>query len=216
MDDSNFHDRLSPSGSSRWLACPFSLRAPASPSSEASREGEEAHEWAGGCLTGERSITNCPKKFVAGVGMYISHVMENGVEPVVEERWSSLDIPGFSGRIDALLYSKRHLVVYDFKFGKWPVEAENNTQLLCYSAIGAEHFQVDTFHGVIVQPRAKSGPKIKVAEYTPKQVAKHRERVIEASTSEEKHTGDHCRFCTLRTTGQCEEGIIFGEIAGWR
>lgn len=211
------HYRLSPSKSSTWLVCPFSLTAPPSPPSKSAEEGTEAHDWAAGCVTGERSIVNAPKKFAAGVGMYVEHVHANGVEPIVERQWHSLEIPDYAGTIDCLLVHERHLVVYDFKFGKWNVEAAGNTQLLCYSDIAREHFDVDTFHGVIVQPRAWKGDKIKVAEYSAEEVDSHRERVKWAvANPDHKEWGEHCRFCELRKQKMCQEGVAYGRMEGWK
>lgn len=210
------HERLSPSGSGRWLVCSHSLNAPATPPTAATKEGDEAHYWSEKTLKGECGILEVPQKFQAGVAMYVNHVKRNQVEPIVERKWDSIEIPNFGGTIDCLLIRGPQCVVYDFKFGKWPVGAEDNPQMLCYSTIVAEHFDVSEFHGVIVQPRAMRGPKIKVAQYSQAQVETHREKVRYAAANDYKATGDHCRFCSLRTTGACGEGVAYGIQRGWK
>ena len=148
--------------------------------------------------------------------MYIGDVLGHDVAPLVERYWESFIIEDFGGTVDTLLYDEGVCTVYDFKFGKWPVYAHLNSQLLCYSALAAEHFDIQEFRGVIVQPNAFKGDKIKTAEYTPEQVEQHRGLVIAASQSREKHTGDWCRFCSFRTLKQCDEGVAHGKIRNWK
>lgn len=210
------HAKLSPSASSRWLACPYSIDAPSTPSNAAAELGTVAHGWASDVLRKRCQLPHVPEQFRDGVAIYVAHVIENKATPIVERFWESFTIEDFGGTVDALLFNEGVCTVYDFKFGKWPVDAKDNKQLLCYSSIAAEHFDIHEFHGVIVQPNAFKGDKIKPAEYTPQQVAAHRKRVIEASESREKHTGDWCRFCSFRTLKQCDEGMAYGKMRNWK
>lgn len=210
------HAKLSPSASSRWLACPYSIDAPSTPPNAAAQEGTAAHGWGSDVLNKRVALSDVPATFKEGVTLYVEHVLSNGAPPIVERFWESFTIENFGGTVDCLLYKDGMCAVYDFKYGKWPVAAENNTQLLCYSALADEHFDIGYYFGVIVQPNAFKGDKVKMAEYSPQQVATHRKRVIEASESREKHTGDHCRFCSFRTLKQCDEGMAHAKMKGWK
>lgn len=210
------HFLLSPSASSRWLPCSFSIDAPKSPTNAAAEQGTVAHGWASDVLLYQKQLKDVPSEFFKGVQLYVEHVQANRAAPIVERCWESIEIDNFGGTVDCVLVKDNTCVVYDFKFGKWPVAAEDNTQLLCYSTLITEHFDVNEFWGVIVQPNAFKGDKIKMAEYAPDQVARHRERVIEASQTRVKQTGDHCRFCSFRTLKQCDEGMAYGKMKGWK
>jgi hypothetical protein len=210
------HSRLGPSSSSRWIVCPYSLRAPKTPAGPAAEEGTEAHGWGANVLLGNCSLADVPDKFAVGVALYVQSVRSNGITPIVERTLQSLEIDEFFGTIDCLLIQGDLAIVYDFKYGKWPVDATDNTQLLCYATLAAEHYDVTSFRGVIVQPRAFKGEKVKAAEFTEYQVEQHRERVKLAAVSDHKQAGEHCRFCSLRTTGACGEGLAFGEWKGWK
>jgi hypothetical protein len=210
------HAKLSPSKSSTWIACPFSIDAPSLPAGEAAQDGTIAHGWASDVLLHKKQMRDVPGKYFNGVEMYVAHVQSTSVPPLVERYWESFTIDNFGGTVDALLFNEGICAVYDFKFGKWPVDAKDNSQLLCYSVLAAEHFDIKEFHGVIVQPNAFKGDKIKPAEYTPEQVDRHREAVIRASESREKKTGEHCRWCSFRTLKQCEEGVAYGKMRNWK
>ena len=210
------HFKYAPSSSERWIACPFSARDDLPKSdTAASLEGTEAHSWAAEVLESHDQDVHVPAKFRKGVRMYTDHVLTNDTTLMVERKLLSFEVPEHGGTIDCLLVEDRRAVVYDYKNGRWPVVAKDNSQMLCYAGIADEHFEIDTFMGIIVQPNAWRGPKIKPAVYTRQQVDDHRLKVIAATQSDEKHTGDHCRWCPLRLTAQCDEGIQFGRAKGW-
>jgi len=148
------------------------------------------------------------------VQMYVDHVHGNGGEYLVEHFWESMTIPEFGGTADCTVIKDNKCAVYDLKTGKWNVEAEGNTQLLSYLAIAAEHHDIDEFYGVIVQPKAYKGDKVKVHEFSADEVRRHRARVKVAAESDYKSEGDHCRFCPLRPT--CIEGQIYAHSQGWK
>lgn len=211
------HARLAPSSSSRWLPCPHSaIPNPPDTGGEAARIGTVAHDWAAKVLLGECPLSDVPPQFRHGIKLYVDKVRENEVQPLVERRWESIEIPEFFGTVDCLLIHDGQCAVFDFKHGRWPVKAEGNKQLLCYAALAAEHFMVDTFTGVIVQPNSKNGETVQVAEFLADEVEEHREAVREAAVADYKKTGEHCRFCPVRMMGQCEEGKRYARRRGWK
>ena len=216
MPSPTSHFKYAPSSSDRWIACPFSARDDL-PRFEtaAALEGTEGHMWGAKVLDNPEQQIDVPSHFADGVRMYTDHVLSNDATPMVERQLVSFEVPEHGGTIDCLLVENRHCVVYDYKNGRWPVNAKDNSQLLCYAGIADEHFEIDIFHGVIVQPNAFKGPKTKTAAYDRQQVDGHRLKVIAATQSDEKQTGDHCRWCPLRLTDQCDEGVKYGRAKGW-
>lgn len=215
------HARLAPSSSKRWLACPGSALAEM-PEVEnvygGREEGTNAHEWAAKVLTCDATLGEVPAEAQKDVSLFVDHVLANQAEQCyVEQQWASKSIPEFFGTIDCLLIDGTRAAIYDFKTGKWDVQATDNKQLLCYAAIVAEHFEIDEFFGVIIQPNSKSvkGRQPKVAEFTPAEVANHRIQVAKAAVSTELVAGDHCLFCPLLQAGQCQVGREHSDKNGW-
>lgn len=211
------HFKYAPSSSNRWIPCPYSARDDLPRiESAAALEGTNAHAFGAEILKNPGQPVDVPPQFADGVRMYTDHVLANNAAPMVERKWLSMEVPEHGGTIDCLLVEDRSCVIYDFKNGRWPVDATDNSQLLCYAGIVDEHFDIDVFHGIIVQPNAFKGAKIKKAHYLKQDVKEHRLKVIAATQSDEKHTGDQCRWCPLRLTDQCEEGVQHGIAEGWK
>lgn len=183
----------------------------------AAESGTEQHKWAADLVTGRCGENDVPPEYYVGVKTYAEHVLANGCPtPLVEYKLESIAIDEHGGTIDCLLIHGNKCAVYDYKSGRWPVDAVGNTQLLCYAAIAAEHFDVEEFFGVIVQPNALKGEKVKVAEYALDDIDAHRDRVAEAAVSNYKGIGDHCRFCPLRKAEMCDEGRAHAHGKGWK
>ena len=212
------HERLSPSTSNRWLCCPYSAQNDLPRFTNAAAEkGTALHSLAAEVLAGRADLNEVKAgKDQDAIEMYADHVHSNGGEILVEHFWESMAIDEFGGTSDCTILKDNKVAVYDFKTGKWPVDAYENTQLLCYASIVLEHFDVSEFFGVIVQPNVTRGLKIKVAEYSLDQVDEHRERVKVAAMSSYKQAGDHCLFCPLRRANKCEEGAAHGQSKGWK
>jgi hypothetical protein len=210
------HCRLSPSSSERWLACPYSAQTDLPRfTNEAAEKGTSLHSLAGDVLAGRATTDGLKPKDVRAIDMYVDHVHANGGEYLVEHFWESIAIDDFGGTADCVIFKHGKIAVYDFKSGKWPVEAEDNTQLLSYASIVAEQMDVDGFYGVIVQPNSKDGRKVKATEYSLEQVSEHHENVKIAAVSDHKQVGDHCMFCPLRRADMCDEGAAEARRKGW-
>jgi hypothetical protein len=177
--------------------------------------GTSVHSLACKVVADEASLDEVPEDWRDGVQMYVDHVQANEGKFIFEHFWESICIDDFGGTTDTVIINGNKCAVYDFKTGKWPVDAFGNTQLISYCSMIAEHFDVDEFFGVIVQPKPKWGDRVKVAEYTLDMIDAHRERVAIAAVSNHKAVGDHCRFCPLRLTQQCDEGARHARKKGW-
>lgn len=208
----------------RILACPFSAQhdlpqlvsVEDSTKGKAATAGTDKHDMACGVLAGRIPITDVPYDWMESVSLYVDHAQQNEGDFIYEQFWESICIDDFGGTTDCVIINNRKCAIYDFKTGKWDVQAEDNKQLLSYASIIAEHHDVDEFFGVIVQPNVFKGRKIKTAEYTLDQVDDHRAAVAAAAVSDEKCTGDHCRFCPLRLDRSCNEGNLYCLQRRWK
>lgn len=218
------HCRMSPSGMKRILECPFSAQnnLPQLVSVEdktggkAATAGTDKHDMACGVLSGRVPYSAVPYDWMESISLYVDHARQNEGDFICEHFWESIAIDEYGGTTDCTIINKNKCVIYDYKSGKWDVQAEDNKQLLSYASIVAEHHNVDQFWGVIVQPNVFKGKKIKVAEYTLDEVDEHRAAVAAAAVSDEKGVGDHCRFCPLHLNRSCDEGNVYCKARGWK
>lgn len=159
------HARLSPSGSKRWFACPGSvaLEAPfPDTASTFSDDGTAMHTVAAWCLTEHRRAhlrieqeiavhdEGQPPRYVTFtedmadlVQGYVDTVRMLGIGSLlqVEQRVNFSPFVGVAGQFgtaDAIIWNDRdgELMLVDLKTGYKFVDAEENSQLLCY-ALGA-------------------------------------------------------------------------------
>ncbi len=150
------HHPLGPSGASRWMACPASLRMTIDlpPSmSDAAEEGTRAHAEAEKCLN-----NNAPAKEY-DIQPYLDLVRALGGKLWVEQV-IKLDpyIPGGYGTADAIVLDGEHLHLVDLKYGKGvKVDAKENPQLMIYAAGAfdalARHYTITKVTVHICQPR---------------------------------------------------------------
>lgn len=149
------HSQFSPSGSSRWLACPGSIQleqlVERQPAGFYAAEGTAAHTFAADCLeTNLDPNKYLGRKFgdftvdqamVNAVRIYIDYIhLKNGP---TENLWVETTVPlqhihgDMFGTADAIIFSGNYFEIIDYKHGKGvPVEVEENSQLKLY-AIGA-------------------------------------------------------------------------------
>lgn len=169
------HAKLSASGSSRWLACPGSVKAEQGlkeRSSPSSYEGTCAHELGelvlingGSCFdwVGKNLIENnehtVDQEMAEYVQQYVDYVKSFDGEHAYEQRVDFSDwVPEGFGTSDAIVLQGDTLHVIDLKYGKGvQVYAENNPQGLLY-ALGAysDYAMICNIKNIIihiVQPR---------------------------------------------------------------
>lgn len=174
---------------------------------------------------------------------YVDAITEDAAQPgakvFIEQRIDysrALGLPyGCAfGSGDAIVYlpEQRLLRAYDFKYGKWEVEPEHNTQVLCYLLAALEKFghlfDVKFCEIVIWQPRVEGRKNPRVSwEVTPEQVTAFgtwaRGKARKVLTAEEYYvaggqehipinlfnaTDENCQFCRA-TKCKARRDLIF-------
>jgi len=185
------------------------------PTSPAAEEGTRAHDWGAGVLDGQHALEDVPGEYRAGVQIYTDYVQTNYENIIVERYWESWTIDGFAGTADCVAVEDDKVAVVDFKYGKWPVDAKQNSQLLCYAALVSEHFPASEFEAVIVQPNSWKDAKVSKDVFSIAQVEDHKRKVQAAATSDVKVTGEHCLWCPLLKLSKCAEGKRHAQCKGW-
>lgn len=231
---SGTHRRLAPSSAYRWLRCPFSARndIPERPSLAADK-GTIAHKWVERVLDGDVDLSDVLPKLREPVRYVVDTVWEQGLDYWTEQKYDSMTIDEYGGTVDILMIDTPRAVIVDAKFGAWAVNPHNNPQLLSYADIVSDHFDITDVWSIIVQPfavkewmgghvryykRGSTEHIVRPAHFTREDIEEHHEKVAAAAVSNEKQTGDHCRFCPLRTMMDpklCPEGRAYGKQRGW-
>lgn len=169
------HCKFSSSASSRWIACPGSIRlsekAPPSRGSSYADEGTNAHAcleafikaWQAGKPLSlkqmvKRSYTEEMATHAYNAWQEIIKLAPVGAD-VFSETKCSLDFihEDMGGTTDCVIIEMYGaLIVIDFKYGVMPVSAEENSQLVSYAlAIAHKHdYEFSRVDLVIIQPRA--------------------------------------------------------------
>lgn len=224
---SSNHAKFSPSSSHRWLACPGSIslseQCPDPPESAAALEGTQAHE----CL--ELILKNGPEKKLATERLLrekyplqmVVHAALSAVSIwqlkrkylssallLAETRSELFHIDrDMHGTSDAVIIEDfGTLQVIDYKYGRMPVEVEENPQLIAY-AIGIAHQHEYNFSEIIctvIQPRANhpDGP-IRSWSTTAENLFEWSDR-FRKGIRLAKHqdppfaSGEHCIFCPAK------------------
>lgn len=207
------HSKFAPSKMSRIVACPGSVQlceqVPQRPTSVHAEEGTMLHSvmadlaergaYDATLSLDQKCLVNDAWEYICALreGLKDPQHMALFEAPVMLER-----APEVWGTGDVVLYSNGHLHVADYKFGRTPVKAENNYQLITYglgamSLVANSHEVTDvTLH--IIQPR------LDLIDPVTYSVAKMREfevniinAVATASGPEPalKPGAEQCRFC---------------------
>ena len=162
------------------------------------------------------------ERLIRNKGIAIAPILDNTIQGYVEEARQLKDRlgmhgvedclaapqihAGFGGTVDFWAYDeqKRHLIVIDYKNGRWKVDAVGNRQLQAYALLIciAKGLDPKNIHTVIWQRGQR-----REATYTREEFARVRqqiEHIIEvvdhAKNEPEKWLGEHCdtRFCPAR------------------
>lgn len=166
------HSKLSPSASSRWMTCPGSVHLEPDIKGERSsvyaEKGTAMHYVSDDCLSKGLEPKSFLGKTVNGqiitpdmveiVQVYVNYIESLSGKKFYEEKVTLVEVINDCwGTADAIVVEGSLMRVIDLKTGGGVlVEAENNTQLLCY-ALGAylkyaPAYDIDTITLTIVQP----------------------------------------------------------------
>lgn len=224
------HALLSASASYRWLACPPSAMICASipdTPSEFAKQGTDAHKLCeyklykalGRNIKDPRpNLDFLDEEMEESSDMYAQFVMEQLMKAkesckdpmvMVEERVDfSHWVPGGFGTGDCIIAADGTLYIVDFKYGVGVlVEAEKNTQMMCY-ALGALSFldiiyDIDFISMTIFQPRRNHVSTFVMAK---EELLSWADRVLSptaklaAKGGGNFKAGYHCRFCKIKST----------------
>lgn len=224
------HALLSASSSHRWLACPPSARLCESmpdTASDYAREGTEAHSLCEYLLSislgleaddPKQKLEYMSDEMAACADMYVSYVLEQVEsarklcsDPIVliEQRLDySRWVPEGFGTGDCIIAADKVLSVIDFKYGMGVlVEAEQNSQMMCY-ALGALAlfdgiYDIDEIAMTIFQPRRENvstciKSRHELLEWADTVLKPRAELAIKGEGN--FLAGDHCRFCKAKAT----------------
>lgn len=103
---------------------------------------------------------------------------------------------------------KSRLVTVDYKHGVKPVHAEDNPQMMLYTAGGIkEHGKFKEYMNVIVQPRAPKKRTVDENTYKQGKLTKFLDKAAKSATAAllpnaPRVAGDHCFFC--RASANCQ------------
>lgn len=211
------HYKLSPSGMSRILACPGSLRLSEGredKESEYAAEGTQAHDVAEQCLNApvlaDAASVCQDSEMAAAVQVYLDEIAcvrshHTVLVEFTERKWTHETIPDFGGTADhVLVYVDQQerivLHAFDYKHGAGVlVDARENAQGLSYLSIIRSCFpsgSFDTFRITIVQPRCQYGDVISNWETTDSRLDEHEAAVQSAvKRTDELKAGSHCKWC---------------------
>lgn len=224
-------DDHSPIGFSQWERvsnCPGSValatRCPKPESSAAADEGTLAHSVAAHWLMTGDVPPGTDKKMADFLRSYVKAVWSLLPKVVTKALWvveGSVAAPSIHkdvhGTTDALIWDahNRILHVFDLKYGKYPVDAVDNKQLMGYAMCALETWPEIKPKKVILyihQPRVS--PEGQGWEIDPLDLAVFREEVIETVAEVERqkkilkktkdpkkltlNSGDHCHYCPAR------------------
>lgn len=110
----------------------------------------------------------------------------------------------------SVVYPGKALYIYDYKNGRWPVPAENNTQFLYY-AVGAaqvHNWDFEYVEMMAVQPNSMDSDKVPRWRITIDELREWAAIFKECAINTIFHpdvfnTGEHCHFCPAR--GLCKK-----------
>lgn len=224
------HAVLSASSSKMWMSCPPSAQLNAAANdapSEYAKQGTAAHLWAetkvkrilgqnikdptDGAEYYDAEMAECTDSYAQYVSEQIEKAKQRCSDPIVlvEQRVDfSRWVPGGFGTADAIIVSDDVLSIIDLKYGVGvPVDAENNSQMMCY-ALGALGlfdgiYDIGKISMTIFQPRREN---ISVYEISKAELLEWADTKLApaadlASKGEgEFRAGEHCRFCKVKAT----------------
>jgi hypothetical protein len=204
------HAILAPSSAHRWLKCGYSIKGDKVTKIDLryANEGTRAHKLAELYLTGKPINYNelCVNAFNELDYSMIGHVKKytNYVESLggnkVEVETKVVVNDKIWGTLDYIAYHDNYTCIVDLKYGKTPVNAQGNPQLMIY-AVGVWWLSPDKPVEIhIVQPRAdivSSRVMLSIRELSNfYDTLQHRSETIDQDNK--KTPGIHCKYCQVK------------------
>lgn len=198
------HALFSPSSAERWLKCGYSIKMKpffTSTDTAASINGTNHHTIAALHLENETDSG------IKGMSTYLNAVRNVAVDGELLVEHEVIIVPELcKGTLDAGVISESWFHIFDLKWGKSPVHATDNPQMMLYALGIVREYMLDK--GVdatltIVQPNATSGWPVKNWETTVAHLLKFYEKVqraIEEGLKPEPKAvaGSHCYWCPAK------------------
>lgn len=202
------HAKFSPSQSKTWLRCALypsmasmfpNISGPAAEKGTALHEAAETCLKNGGLLPDDKEDRETITDYVWLVGKTLADsdggvlLIEEKVE-IFEDCW---------GTADAAIVERFKLHVFDFKSGKSPIHAFENTQLILYALGLIKKHQLGPDINAdlwIVQPNKSSGKTKDVWHTSVEELLEWEPKFVKAITRAKKSdppaiVGKHCWFC---------------------
>jgi len=197
----------------RILKCPGSAQENLpEETSEAADRGTLGHEWVKYRLDNLTMPSSpLPGDLEEFVRVCVEYVQ--GQPSRFEQHYELLmeheSIRDFFGTADVVMMSDQELEICDFKAGDWPVDVDDNKQLLSYLLLARDKFGArDSYAYHIVQPAVGAPARVPV---TVEQLNDHALDVIRASYGTEFIAGPHCNdFCPLLATCETARKYVIG------
>lgn len=198
------HAKFSPSAAERWLHCGYSIKmAPFFKSTDtpASINGTNHHTIAA------LHLDNGTETRIKGMNTYLKAVRDVAVDGELFVERRVVIVPDLcEGTLDAGVLGGDWLHVFDLKWGKTPVHATLNSQMMLYALGVVREFQLKKTVDAtltIVQPNSSSGFTIKNWDTTVEYLLKFYEKVqraIEEGLKPEPKAvpGGWCYWCPAK------------------
>jgi len=198
--------RLYASQAGKWVYCPAfprvnnQFKSPYDP--QAAIEGTQSHAVAEWIMRGR--VGKMPQATPEGIACAEAYVLRlpDGAVPEVSLSLESLGANVGRAKVDSLLFDNTYADIMDYKFGKTPVKAKDNWQLICYCVGVADRYpSISNFRVGIFQPRSNNHDERETSwTITRPEVLNYKKQLQHAARRALDPdamcvTGSHCLWC---------------------
>lgn len=210
------HHVMGPSSMGRILECPGSKHAIGGEPGEQAELGTLIHE----CVENDVTLAHAREQLVgedlellelclkAWEEFQIEVMPDDPSQMKQEDYMVSAMLPDelFGGTADLLIVTPEFIHVADLKTGQGEVNAKDNLQLASYLNLAREKYGPrERYYGTIVQP---AHDYQETYEFSAAALAEVRERIKDASVSDDIVPGSHCRYCPLLVSCEPAQSVV--------